>query len=84
MIVFPRKGAKPKDFSQSDIVSSVGTALPIARLADGISEIKKSDLPAPIEGGAYTALRKARSDARLRGVREKRAKEKAEAESAKK
>ncbi|EMR70001.1 hypothetical protein MGN70_000017 [Eutypa lata] len=84
LIVFPRKGAKPKDFSQSDIVSSVGTALPIARLADGISEIKKSDLPAPIEGGAYTALRKARSDARLRGVREKRAKEKAEAESAKK
>ena len=82
LIVFPRKGAKPKDLGTT--VSNVGVTLPITPLAEGISEIKKSDLPAPIEGGAYTALRKARSDARLRGVREKRAKEKAEAESAKK
>ena len=49
-----------------------------------IKEIKKSDMPAPVEGGAYRALRIARSNKRLAGVREKRAKEKAEAEAAKK
>jgi large subunit ribosomal protein L13e len=41
-------------------------------------------MPKGVEGGAYKALRKARSDARLVGVREKRAKDKAEAETAKK
>lgn len=82
LIVFPRKGAKPKDLGTT--VSKLGASLPIGPQSDAITEIKKSDLPSPIEGGAYTALRKARSDARLRGVREKRAKEKAEAESAKK
>ncbi|KAK7750732.1 60S ribosomal protein L13 [Diatrype stigma] len=83
LIVFPRKGGKPKEFSESEVISNVKAALPIPQ-AVSVSEINKSDMPAPIEGGAYAALRKARSDARLRGVREKRAKEKAEAESAKK
>ncbi|RYP92856.1 hypothetical protein DL770_001027 [Monosporascus sp. CRB-9-2] len=82
LILFPRKGAKPK--VESEIVSHVGSTMPIVPVPEGISEIQKSDMPAPIEGGAYAALRKARSDARLRGVREKRAKEKAEAETAKK
>jgi large subunit ribosomal protein L13e len=35
-------------------------------------------MPAAIEGGAFAALRKARSEARLKGIREKRAKDKAE------
>jgi large subunit ribosomal protein L13e len=35
-------------------------------------------MPAPIEGGAYRKLRDARSEARLAGKREKRAKDKAE------
>ncbi|RYP64615.1 hypothetical protein DL769_006615 [Monosporascus sp. CRB-8-3] len=82
LILFPRKGAKPK--VESEIVSHVGSTLPIVPVPEGVSEMQKSDMPAPIEGGAYAALRKARSDARLRGVREKRAKEKAEAETAKK
>jgi large subunit ribosomal protein L13e len=53
-------------------------------VAPGFSEISKSDLPKAFEGGAYKALRKARSDARLVGVREKRVRDKAEAENAKK
>jgi large subunit ribosomal protein L13e len=53
-------------------------------VAPGFSEISKSDLPKAVEGGAYKALRKARSDARLVGVREKRVRDKAEAENAKK
>ncbi|KAI0969481.1 ribosomal protein L13e [Xylaria arbuscula] len=92
LIVFPRKGAKhPKagdskdiDLSKIQTVSNVSAALPFTPVAEGVSEIKKSDFPAPIEGGAFAALRKARSDARLVGVREKRAKDKAEAEANKK
>ncbi|KAI0186286.1 60S ribosomal protein l13 [Xylaria flabelliformis] len=92
LIVFPRKGAKhPKagdskdiDLSKTQTVSSIGASLPIIPVGEGVTEIKKSDMPKPIEGGAFVALRKARSDARLVGVREKRAKDKAEAEANKK
>ncbi|KAI1077916.1 putative 60S ribosomal protein L13 [Whalleya microplaca] len=92
LIVFPRKGAKhPKagdskdiDLSSTKIVPNVGSALPIISSAPGVTEIKKSDLPSPIEGGAYTKLRKLRSDAKLQGAREKRARDKAEAEANKK
>jgi len=91
LIVFPRKGGKPKagdskdvDLSKTETVHNLGSALPIIPVAESVAEIKKSEMPKPIEGGAYKALRKARSDARLVGVREKRAKEKTEAESAKK
>jgi large subunit ribosomal protein L13e len=91
LIVFPRKSNKPKKTDTAKdqqtaettqtIRASFGVAQPIAA---GFSEIAKSDLPKNIEGGAYKALRKARSDARLVGVREKRIRDKAEAEAAKK
>ncbi|KAI0204439.1 ribosomal protein L13e [Astrocystis sublimbata] len=92
LIVFPRKGAKhPKagdskdiDLSSTQTVAHVNASLPIIPVAEGVSEIKKSEFPKPIEGGAFVALRKARSDARLAGRREKRAKDKAEAEANKK
>ncbi|KAI8945766.1 putative 60S ribosomal protein L13 [Xylaria longipes] len=92
LIVFPRKGAKhPKagdskdiDLSNTQTVSSIGASLPIIPVGEAITEINKSEFPKPIEGGAYVALRKARSDARLVGVREKRTKDKAEAEANKK
>ena len=48
------------------------------------TEVKKGEMGKGEEGGAYRKLRIARSDARLIGVREKRAKTKAEAEEAKK
>lgn len=92
LIVFPRKGAKHAkagdskdiDLSKIQTVSSVSASLPFTPVGAGVTEIKKSDIPAAIEGGAFVALRKARSDARLVGVREKRAKEKADAEANKK
>jgi large subunit ribosomal protein L13e len=93
LILFPRKLGQVKkgDSSKEDVsaakntVSSLKVALPIVNAAAGISEIKKSDLPEPIEGGAYRKLREARSEARYLGKREKRAREKAdEAAAAKK
>ena len=68
-----------------DTVSSLKAGLPIVNAEVGIKEIKKSDMPEPIEGGAYRKLRDVRSEARNLGKREKRAKEKAdEAAAAKK
>lgn len=95
LILFPRKAGKHKkeDSSKEDVeaarkaehVKYTHQALPIATLDRGIKEIKKSEMPAPIEGGAYRKLREARSEARLVGKREKRAKDKAdEAAAAKK
>ena len=64
-------------------MARIASSLPYVAVAPAVSEIKKSDIPKSDES-AYTTLRKARSDARLVGVREKRAKEKAEAEANKK
>ena len=52
-------------------------------LEHGLSEVKKGNMPKG-EADAYAKLRRARSDARYVGVREKRAKAKAEAEESKK
>jgi len=93
LILFPRKLGKHKkgDASKEEVagvkntVTSVKAALPIANTESGFREIKKGDVPSPIEGGAYKKLREARSEARNLGKREKRAKEKAdEAAAAKK
>lgn len=93
MILFPRKHSKPKkgDASQEEIksvqntVSKLKISLPIITTSGGVSEIKKSDMPEPVEGGAYRKLRDARSEARYSGKRDKRAKDKAdEAAAAKK
>jgi len=93
LILFPRKLGQVKqgDSTKEDVsaakntVSSLKVALPIVNAAAGVSEINKSDLPEPIEGGAYRKLREARSEARYLGKREKRAREKAdEAAAAKK
>ena len=54
----------------------IGKMLPDVR-AEGFSEIKKSEMPKN-EKSAYRTLRDVRSEARLVGVREKRAKAKAE------
>lgn len=53
--------------------------------AQGVTEIKKSDAPKPVEGGAYRKLRDSRAEARYQGAREKRQRDKeAEAAAAKK
>merc|ERR1712169_135910 len=93
LILFPRKLGQHKkgDASKEDVsaakntISSVKLGLPIVNAAAGVSEIKKSELPTPVEGGAYRKLRDARSEHRNQGKRGKRAKEKAdEAAAAKK
>jgi len=90
VIVLPRRSNAPKkgdtkaDLSKVDLVSSLASAIPIVSSDKTIKEISKADLPKAIEGGAYRKLRLARSDARLAGVREKRIRDKAEAEAAKK
>jgi len=93
LILFPRKLGQHKkgDASKEDVkavkntVSSLKAGLPIIHASTEIKEIKKSEMPKAVEGGAYRKLRDARSDARNAGKREKRAKEKAdEAAAAKK
>uniref|UniRef100_L2GCE1 60S ribosomal protein L13 n=1 Tax=Colletotrichum fructicola (strain Nara gc5) TaxID=1213859 RepID=L2GCE1_COLFN len=71
LVVFPRRSNKPKQGDSKNTVS-------------GFSEISKSDVPAAVEGGAYRKLRLARAEARNLGKKEKRARDAAEAEAAKK
>lgn len=90
LILFPRKTGQHKklDSSKEEIeehtkegktVRKTGVALPITNMtrAEAIGEVSKSDLPEGTEN-AYRKLRDARSEARLVGVREKRAKAKAD------
>jgi large subunit ribosomal protein L13e len=96
LILFPRRSGQHKklDSSKSELkgahehsVKRLSTVLAIDSgigPKHGLKEIKKKDMPEGVEGGAYRKLRKERSDARLVGVREKRAKAKAEAEESKK
>ncbi|CAG8958725.1 hypothetical protein HYFRA_00011568 [Hymenoscyphus fraxineus] len=93
LILFPRKVGQYKkgDATKEEVsgakntLSSVRSGLPIVNVEAGFSEIKKGDVPAAIEGGAFRKLRVSRSDQRNAGKREKRAREKAdEAAAAKK
>jgi large subunit ribosomal protein L13e len=90
LIVFPRRSNAPKkgdtktDPRKVEKVTLVSEALPIALTDIAFKEIKKSEMPAPTEGGAYRALRVARANARYQGAREKRARDKAEADTSKK
>ena len=66
-------------------VKDIDSLFPVNNLTaeEAVSEIKKSNLPEG-EKAAYRRLREARSEARLIGVREKRAKAKAEEAAAQK
>ena len=94
LILFPRRrGAHKKDDSSKEDIEgvkekntrSISSVLPIINkdLQNAISEVSKGDLPEG-EQAAYVRLRKARSDARYVGAREKRAAAKVEAADAKK
>ena len=95
LILFPRKSGQHKklDSSKEELkdaekgVKHIGHSLPLdggLGLKHGFKEIKSNEMPSG-EENAYKKLRESRSDARLIGVREKRAKAKAEeAESKKK
>ncbi|KAM3439852.1 hypothetical protein MY4824_001735 [Beauveria thailandica] len=90
LILLPRKSNAPKkgdtktDLSKVNTAATVASVLPVTATDLGVKEIKKGDMPAPVKGGAYVALRQARSEKRYQGAREKRAKDKAEADGAKK
>lgn len=98
LILFPRKSGQHKtlDTSKEDvkaaqeehgkIIKHLGKVLPIENVsrAAAVGEVKRSEMGEGTKD-AYRTLRLARSDARLVGVREKRAKAKAdEATAAKK
>lgn len=98
LILFPRKSGQHKtlDASKDDvkaaqeehgkIVKHLGKVLPIENVSReaAVGEVKRSEMGEGTKD-AYRTLRLARSDARLVGVREKRAKAKAdEATAAKK
>ena len=76
IIVFPRKGKLPA----TEQVLSTAAAFPIVQPATDVETraVENTDV------SAYVTLRMARSDKKFRGIREKRAKEKAEAEAEKK
>jgi large subunit ribosomal protein L13e len=95
LILFPRKSGQHKKLDSTkddlkavkDAVRNVGAVLPIESgvgVKHGVKEVKTSEMPESTEGGAYRTLREARSEARLVGVREKRARLKAEEAEAKK
>jgi len=95
LILFPRKSGQHKklDSSKEELkaaehgVRKVHVVLPIDSMTGvehGVKEVKKGSMPKEIEGGAYRMLRDKRSEARLIGVREKRAKAKADEAEAKK
>ena len=89
LILFPRRSGQRKgaDSSKEDIskfekekaAKHVHGVLPIKNLRreEAVTEVSRDEMPEG-EEGAYRRLREARSEARLVGVREKRAKAKAE------
>ncbi|KAL9602774.1 MAG: hypothetical protein Q9219_001617 [cf. Caloplaca sp. 3 TL-2023] len=101
LILFPRRAGQYKkpdstkeeiaahmkeDGEGKKITRKTGSVMPVKNVARGevVGEVKRSEMPEGTEG-AYRKLREARSEARLVGVREKRAKAKAEeAQAAKK
>ncbi|PHH81927.1 hypothetical protein CDD82_7529 [Ophiocordyceps australis] len=80
----PKKGDTKTDLSKVEKATHISSTMPIPSLSRGFLEIKKSEMPRPVEGTAYMKLRMARSNLRHQGAREKRAREKSEAETAKK
>jgi large subunit ribosomal protein L13e len=93
LIVFPRRNGEPRqgDASAADVkkakkggeglVVNITDALAVVNVAK-VDEVKMKDVEG--DDAAYRKLRIARSDARYVGVREKRAKAKAEDEMNKK
>ncbi|CCE64096.1 hypothetical protein TPHA_0G02595 [Tetrapisispora phaffii CBS 4417] len=76
IIVFPRKGKVP----ETEQVLSAAASFPIAQPVTDVETRAVEDNGV----SAYTTLRLARSEKRYKGIREKRAREKAEAEAEKK
>lgn len=76
LIVFPTKGKAP----EAEQVLSTSATFPISQI---VSDVEPRAVVVP-EQSAYRTLRLARSDKKFKGIREKRAREAAEAEAEKK
>jgi large subunit ribosomal protein L13e len=76
--------SKPEELKSSNTVRITGAALPISNVATKTGAFSERKISAMGKGeeAAYRRLREARSEKRLVGVREKRAKAKAEEASA--
>ena len=87
LVLFPRNNKKPKagDANKETLAKVTqlsGTVLPLAKHSVQLQSVKLSDVD--FKTSVYTTLRKERQSAKLVGVREKKAKEKAEQEASKK
>jgi len=81
LVLFPRDNKKPKageatKEQQANVSQHTGTLLPIAKRVSKLETVAAKDLDT--KTSAFTTLKKARTDARMIGIREKRAKKKAE------
>lgn len=84
-----RSNAVKKGETKASELSGVATTQDLSAkfpvpVAKAVTEVAKGDMPKPIEGGAYRKLRDSWANQRHQGAREKRARDKAEAETAKK
>lgn len=88
LIVLPRRSNAPKkdEVKASDLpatTTDMAANFPLPT-AKAVTEVKVADMPKAHEGGANRTLRMAWSNQRHQGAREKRVRDKADAESAKK
>lgn len=79
LILFPKKGDAPADVAQQ---LSTAAAFPIVQ--DAVESAPRAISSEAKAVSAYRTLRESRSEARYQGIRDKRAKDKAEAEAEKK
>lgn len=78
----PKTGDTKADLSEVETTQRVAASFPVVNADKAVTEVAISDMPKPVEGGAYRKLRMAWSDARHEGARQKRIKDKADAEAA--
>jgi large subunit ribosomal protein L13e len=85
LVLFPRKDPKKPKKGEASVeeqqkaAQQKGTVLPILATSVKLQSMKLSDIDP--KQSAYATLRKARSDARLVGIRKKRAEKKASEEA---
>lgn len=80
----PKKGeTKASDVAKTATTQDIGAKFPLPA-PKAVTEVAKADMPKHPEGGAHRTLRMAWSNQRHQGAREKRARDRAEAETAKK
>lgn len=90
LVVLPRRSNAPKkgetkasDLAKTATTQDLGAKFPLPA-PKAVTEVTVGDMPKHPEGGAYRTIRNAWSNQRHQGARDKRARDRAEAETAKK